>query len=178
MWFNKKKSKKEEDLVEEMLESAFVAASNNNDSGREETIDQIVNETMAKLGSPMQQFNLGVSYHEKGDYAQAFNYYRKAALQGLPHAQVNLGMLYTYGQGVLQDDKEAIKWFRKATDQHFADGYFKLGIMYANGQGIKQDYQQAFKLVSLAAEQQHPDAIAIKETVAKRAVMERIQRGY
>jgi len=180
MWFKKKTPKKVEDTVEEMLAKGFIAAGNSNkaEKNKEQIIEQIVSEGIAELGAPMQQFNLGVSYQEKSDYEQAANCYLKAAVQGLPEAQVNLGMLYTYGQGVLQDDKEAIEWFRKASDQHFADGYFKLGIMYANGQGVKQDHQQAFKLVSLAAEQGHPEAIAIKQTLAQRAAMERMQRGY
>ena len=28
----------------------------------------------------------------------------------------NLGVVYTNGEGVIQDDKEAVKWYRKAAD--------------------------------------------------------------
>ena len=35
----------------------------------------------------------------------------------MPNAQVNLGVMYDNGEGVLQDDKEAVKWYRKAAEQ-------------------------------------------------------------
>ncbi|MDP2602813.1 MAG: hypothetical protein Q8S00_09515 [Deltaproteobacteria bacterium] len=39
------------------------------------------------------------------------SWYRKAAEQGLAPAQYNLGLMYTKGQGVTQDNVEAHKWF-------------------------------------------------------------------
>ena len=51
------------------------------------------------------------------DYAQAAEWYRKAADQGFAGAQVNLGLLYANGQGVARDYAEALKWFRSAADR-------------------------------------------------------------
>ena len=61
------------------------------------------------------QFDIGEMYESgKGvpqDYAQAAIWYRKAAEQGNPSAELNLGFLYANGQGVPQDSAEAYFWF-------------------------------------------------------------------
>jgi hypothetical protein len=48
------------------------------------------------------------------DYAQAVQWYRRAADQGIARAQFNLGVMYSRGQGVLQDYIEAHKWMNLA----------------------------------------------------------------
>ena len=45
------------------------------------------------------------------DYGEAARWYRKAARQGHPHAQLNLGAMYANGQGMPRDYVEAHKWF-------------------------------------------------------------------
>jgi len=61
--------------------------------------------------------------YEKGqgvpkDYAEAMQWYRKAAEQGLASAQNNLGFMYSLGHGAPQDYVEAYKWFNLAA-AHF-----------------------------------------------------------
>jgi hypothetical protein len=51
------------------------------------------------------------------DYAQAVEWYRKAADRGNAVAQNNLGIMYEEGQGVPQDSTQAVEWYRKAADQ-------------------------------------------------------------
>lgn len=48
---------------------------------------------------------------------EAAKWARKAAEQGNPTAQYNLGTLYRDGEGVEQSDAEAVKWFRRAAEQ-------------------------------------------------------------
>jgi TPR repeat protein len=55
------------------------------------------------------------------DYAQAVQWYRKAAEQGLAQAQYNLGFMYDKGRGVRQDDAQAVAWYRKAAEQGYAN---------------------------------------------------------
>jgi TPR repeat protein len=56
------------------------------------------------------------------DDVEAVKWFRKAAEQGYPAAQDNLGWMYKNGRGVssgrcgVQDDVEAVKWFRKAAE--------------------------------------------------------------
>ncbi len=58
---------------------------------------------------------------------------RALANQGHADAQVSLGVMYAYGQGVPEDEVEAVKWYRKAVDQGLASAQNKLGKMYDEG---------------------------------------------
>jgi hypothetical protein len=51
------------------------------------------------------------------DDVEAFNWYLKAAEQGHPNAQYNLGVIYAKGRGIKPDIEEAKKWYRKAAEQ-------------------------------------------------------------
>ena len=53
---------------------------------------------------------------EKNDYQAAY-WWHKAALQGVPRAQFNLGMCYIGGKGVKADTKQAAEWIVKAARQ-------------------------------------------------------------
>jgi len=60
---------------------------------------------------------------------------RTKAKQGDAEAQVNLGMMYANGEGVVRDDKQAAFCFRKAAEQGCAPAQLILGLMYNEGQG-------------------------------------------
>ena len=78
-----------------------------------------------------------------------------------PGAQFNLGAMYSDGQGVKQDKKEAIKWYTLAAENDNAYAQFNLSIMYRDGEGVKQDYNEAFKWCRLATESGHAEAMAL-----------------
>jgi len=77
------------------------------------------------------QFKLGLKFASgKGaalDYAQAAEWYRKAADQNHFLAQFNLGMMYAYGQGVARDAAQSRMWLGKAAQQGDAGAQFHLG---------------------------------------------------
>ena len=54
-------------------------------------------------------FDEGIGVSEND--IEAVKWYRKAAEQGLPVAQHNLGMMYYNGEGVEEDEVEAYAWF-------------------------------------------------------------------
>ena len=83
---------------------------------------------------------------------------RPSAEQNNPESQNNLGICYTYGQGVPKDDAEAVKWFRKAAEQSHPYAQYNLGICYANGQGVPKDEAEAVKWYRKAADQNVPGA--------------------
>ncbi len=93
------------------------------------------------------------------DEPQAVAWYRKAAKQGHPSAQYNLGVCCQKERGMRQDDVQAVRWYRKAADQGVADAQYNLGIMYASGQGVQRDNDQAVAWWHKAAEQNHELAI-------------------
>ena len=74
------------------------------------------------------QNTLGVCYYTghfvAQSYAEAVEWFRKAAEQGHANAQFNLGICYEDGEGVAKDLKEAVKWFRKAAEQGYAKAQF------------------------------------------------------
>ncbi len=80
-------------------------------------------------------FEDGETAYRSGDYVAAMSYWRPLADQGSVIAQVNLGVMYTKGQGAPQDYGQALVWYRKAADQGYAAAQFNLGVMYAEGQG-------------------------------------------
>src|ERR1700684_2376910 len=59
-------------------------------------------------------FEDAVDAHARGDYAKALRLIRPLANDGDASAQFNLGLMYTTGQGVQQDNAAAALWFRKA----------------------------------------------------------------
>ncbi len=96
------------------------------------------------------QNQVGTSY--SNNPKEAFEWVRKAALQGYPAAQYNLGNYYAGGYGVKQDDDEAINWFRKAAEKGFDAAYLNLGYMYNVGRGVPKNYSEALRLYRKAAD--------------------------
>jgi S1-C subfamily serine protease len=81
------------------------------------------------------------------DPVEAVKWYRKAAEQGNPLAQLNLAVCLE------KDPTEAAKWYRKAAEQGVAQAQFNLGVCYFNGEGVLRNYVQAYKWLSLASAQ-------------------------
>ena len=132
-----------------------------------------------------QDFEKGYQAYERGDYATAVKWYRKAAEQGNVNAQGILGIMYAAGQGVPQDYAEAVKWYRKAAEQGDAIALFNLGAMYFSGRGVPQDFVQAHMWLNLAAAIGQPkvvielrDGVAKRMTPAQVAEAQRLARGW
>ena len=119
------------------------------------------------LASPVaaQDFDVGWSAYQRGDYAAALREFRPLAEQGHAEAQAMLGIMYFEGWGVPKDDAEAVKWYRKAAEQGHARAQTNLGYMYKEGQGVAQDYAQAHMWWSLSARQGDRDAARARNFV-------------
>ena len=104
-------------------------------------------------GANAGSFEDGHDAYKRGDYATALSLLRPLATQGNADAQFVLGVMYKYGQGVVQDHKEAVKWFRLAAAQGDEFSQYNLGLMYDNGQGVVEDPKEAVKWYRLAAAQ-------------------------
>src|SRR5204862_298721 len=75
----------------------------------------------------------------KRSQAEALTWFRKAAEQGQPVAQANLGVAFLSGQGVPRNYTQALNWLRKAADQNDPEAQANLAAMYASGQGVPKD---------------------------------------
>lgn len=62
-------------------------------------------------------FSRGMAAYQEKQFETAHREFLEAAFAGHPGAQHALGVLYSSGQGVTQDDALALEWFRKAAEQ-------------------------------------------------------------
>lgn len=94
-------------------------------------------------GDAKSQMKMGLRCDEAGQYAEAVEWYMKAAEQGLSEAQNNLGVMYKDGVGVARDYAEAVRWFMLAARQGNVLAQSNLGWMYQAGRGVTQNYDSA-----------------------------------
>ena len=103
--------------------------------------------------SSAQDLDRAIAAAEAGDYVTARRTFRSLAEKGNLFAQVNLGLFYHRGQGVLQDYAEAMKWFRLAARQGDAFAQNSIALMYDLGEGVGEDDAEAMRWYRLAAKQ-------------------------
>jgi uncharacterized protein len=92
------------------------------------------------------------SMFERSEYETAARLLRPLAEQGDARAQFSLGYLYSTGQGVSEDQREAVNWISKAAEQAYPQAQYAMGCHCAQGKGVAQDYLQAYVWFSLAAD--------------------------
>jgi len=107
----------------------------------------------ATITSATQQYAAGLADYKSGNYAQAVSWFEKAAAQGNPAAQTQLGVMYFKGDGVNKDYAQARTLFQAAAAQGNAVAENSLGLIYMNGLGADTDYAQALSWYSKAADQ-------------------------
>ncbi len=86
--------------------------------------------SMARAGITEAQFNLGLAYSrgERGyrqNHKKAFHWLTRAAEQGYPPAENNLGVYHILGRGIPVDQSQAHFWFQRA----FAHDSVSIGYM-------------------------------------------------
>ena len=71
--------------------------------------------------------------------AKGAEWFTKAAMQGDPDAQLNLGMMYERGDGVTRNLRTAAEWYGKAADQGHVYAQYNLATMYHAGEGVEKE---------------------------------------
>jgi hypothetical protein len=110
---------------------------------------------------------VGYAAYQKGDYETALRLLRPLAASGDARAQFNLGVMYSEGQGVPQDDAEAGRWYRLSAEQGYAQAQYNLGLWYARGEGGSHDDVQAHMWFNLAAARFPPSDILSRSAAIK-----------
>ena len=64
----------------------------------------------SKTYTVKEQYEMGSSYYDKGNYQEAIKWYTKAAENGYPDAQSELGFMYLNGEGTPVNKTESVKW--------------------------------------------------------------------
>jgi hypothetical protein len=98
-------------------------------------------------------FDNALAAYKSGDYAVAHRKFIVLADQGDTRAQVDLGIMYSKGEGVPQDYAKAFMWYLKAAERGVFQAQAQVGSLYFKGQGVQQDYAQAATWFRKAAEQ-------------------------
>jgi TPR repeat protein len=85
------------------------------------------------------------------DLTQSLSLYRKAAEEGEPLAQVELGYFYHVGIGVQRNEAEAARWYQRAAASGSVHGKINLASLYLRGEGVPQNAEVAVNLLRSAA---------------------------
>jgi len=118
----------------------------------------------AESGDPESCFMLGKMLldgeNEKveRDPVKAASLFMKAAGQGLPGAQFNLGMLLLSGEGIEKNAEQGIFFLEKAAEQGEFLAQHILGVTYMEGEEVEQDMDKAVTYFGEAAEAGVTDA--------------------
>lgn len=121
---------------------------------------------VAPLPIVAQDFNAGWIAYNSGNYASALREWKPIAEQCNARAQFFVGLMYSRGQGAVQDDAEAVRWYRPAAEQGIAFAQFALGMSYSLGEGVLQDNVIAHMWVNIAAANGHDVAVEARDYLA------------
>ncbi len=94
------------------------------------------------------------------DYTQAMAILKPFAEQDDVQAQLKVGFMYFYGEGVDQDYRKASFWLSRAAAGGNPIAQTMLSRMYLYGWGVEQDSARAFTLCKSAARNGYADAQA------------------
>jgi uncharacterized protein len=85
------------------------------------------------------------------NFEKAAVYFGKAAAQGHPGAQLNLGMLYENGNGLPQDFAMALHWYKQAEGK-IAHAACRIADLYTTGRGVARDQAVAAEYYRVEAQ--------------------------
>lgn len=103
--------------------------------------------------------NYAVMIGERGDRAQEFALYQKAASTGNILAAYNLGVAYRDGVGTAVNGTLAAQWFERASVARDSLGAFNLAVLWDEGTLVPEDDRKAAQFYQLAADRGNVDAM-------------------
>jgi len=118
---------------------------------------------LAEAGSVRAQYSLGLLY-ERGlgsvsaSVGRAAHWYARAAAEGDPDAQNNLGRMYAEGRGVPENPARAVALWRAAAAAGHVLARYNLGLALYRGAGTDKDVAAGLKEIRGAAEAGLPQA--------------------
>lgn len=111
---------------------------------------------LAKAGVD-EDFALGNTAYQGGDFVSALPLLRKAADAGHAQAQAVLASILDISGA----DEEAVAYYRKSAAAGNLDGIYGLATMLAAGEGVKKDVPEARALFVRAAEGGHKQSVIV-----------------
>ena len=138
----------------------------------------------AVAGHAEAQFGLGFSLAAgQQNYAEAADWYFKAADQNHRLAQFNLAQMFAHGQGVERNDSTAMMWFRRAADGGDAGAQFNLAARYGRSSvqchesAASESRIESYKWFKLAGAQGYGDALARSDSATLRMTQDEVTEG-
>lgn len=100
---------------------------------------------------------LGIHFYDekriKKNPKLALEYFKKAADQGHPISQFNVGIIYQYRQDIVEKDlKQAVMYYKLAAAQNYILAIHNLGFCYMNGFGIEENELLAVEMYKTCAD--------------------------
>jgi uncharacterized protein len=116
----------------------------------------------ANSGNPLAQHELGLRYligeDQTADTSKAVVWIRKAALQNLPAAAFNYGILLFNGWGTDWNPFEAYKNFLIAAKDSMPQAMYIIGILHTDNLIVKRDWGKAYFNIKAAADKGYKPA--------------------
>lgn len=144
-------------------------------------------ETRAEGGDANAQFGLGFRFangHGPGlDYAQAAQWYLKAAEQSHALAQFNLGVMYAEGQGMPIDKHRSLFWLGRAAKLGDAAAQYRLGISHHRASlerfpvNASESRIEAYKWLQLADDRGYRNSEMARGLVVLQMTREEVRDG-
>ncbi|WP_051212507.1 tetratricopeptide repeat protein [Butyrivibrio fibrisolvens] len=102
----------------------------------------------SEIEDPTDQYDKGSYYLacmqlEKDNNIEGIKYLEKAALSGMPKAQLKLGLIYYMGERARKNDLLAFQWFMKAAEAGDAGAMYFVGYCLYNGTGCKKNFESS-----------------------------------
>jgi len=116
-----------------------------------ETLNRCANEGDTRCDYQLAVLMLSGHLPGERDSKAASELLRKAASDGHHRAELELGRLYEFGDGVERDLGLAAEWYRSSASAGIHGAQAHLGLLYATGRGVEQDPKLAAKWYRKAA---------------------------
>lgn len=101
--------------------------------------------------------NLGKAYYAGGndgeaiDFKKAFDCFMRAAEEGDVESIAIIAQMYSYGEGVDEDDAKAFEYFLRAADLGDTTSIINVGRAYCTGFGVERNYEKALQYLERAS---------------------------
>jgi len=112
-------------------------------------------------------FDQGIAFFEEGQFQEAVELVQPLAESGHVNAQYQMGLMYSWGAGVPQDEKLSEVWFTRAfqrllVEAESGDGeaMADVGLMLDEGQGVARNVDAAMSWLQRGVELENASAIA------------------
>ena len=134
----------------------------------------------SELGDSFSMFSLAMIYGIEHKSSEAFEFYLKAAENGVELAQYRVGLCYCSGNGVERNERLGFYWLNKAAENGVPDAIQQVAECYEHGYGCEKDHAKAQAYLWTSAKKCNLQAIkkmwnweykSVKRTAAKQYSM-------